>query len=1451
MVLSILLHIPAVQKYTGTYVAQALSQKLGTKVSIGNINLGFLNRIIIDDVDIPEQSGREMLHISRLSTSVNPVELLRGNIRISSAQVFGLRAKLRQKDALSKPNFQFIVDSLSSSEGNESRLDLKINSFVIRHGSISFDRQDIPFRANRFSPYHLDISQLSTDIVLRHITRQNVNAMVKRFSFKEKSGLIVNDLTFSFSASENKARLEAFRLRFPNSTISSDSIIARYSLRNGNIYLPSLQINGNFTAERITPSDFAFLLPQLKSVDTWFRMNSTFTVTDNTLNIKRIHLDTPHSDFNFLSSATIYNINDPSRWRINIDDLSVGDKTLTTVSRLLYFSGINLPAQLTQLKNISLRGHCIVGNNTLYADGNITTNIGKIKFNAHKQNALAKSHIEANDIKVGLLIGDNRFGDASFNADISGRLQDKSTTYVDFKTKVSGISYNGYTYKDITTTGQLRGDRLSAQATIADPGCQAFLTTEIKGLGKAEKKADLKMNIDKIIPRQIGISNKWGDASFRMKLQATVSLGKALMADGIIDGFCMQTNATSYSIDRLTAHISPKHIGIDADFGSINIDGCCQPEEIKNCLMSVVYDKLPQVASIVGSNSTIRTYSGKRIWVNARISDTRWAEKLLGIPIQTNGDIVAKATVDSGIGALDADITVPSFDYNGQSFRNARLVANTHNDTLTTECSIRKILDTGNSLDLHLKSNATGGLLDNVLDFDYHSAMRINGKLRTEMQLGYDNDNKTMLKTEILPSTVTVQDTTWTVSPATVIYNDRKLQVNHFAIAHGQQHIKIDGRMASSPDDSINVALKEVDVNYILNLVNFHSVTFDGKASGTAVVKRTNGTPEASAKLCVDDFRFQDGRMGTLYANVGWNGKESQIDIDAHADDTINGGSTTIIKGYVSPSRNYIDLGITAHDTNIEFLKSFCNSFMGEINAHANGFAQVYGPLSSVNLKGKLVVDGSIGIKPLRTVYTLKSDTIVMQPNEIVFQRALVADDHGGTATVSGGLHHKNLTKLTFDLDIEAHRFLCYDHRDYGSDSFYGTVYGTGSCTITGRPHSIVFDINMKPEAQSFIEYNAASPDAITDRKFLSWVSHEATDSTLQAEHDNGNAIRNVKRGQTKPDDASDMVINFQLDATPDFTLRVLMDKATGDKIALQGNGAIKATYFNKGGFDMYGTYMIEHGTYDLTIQNIIRKQFQFQNGSSIIFGGNPFNSSLNLKAVYPINGVSLADLKIGNSFANNNVRVDCIMNIGGTPEAIKVDFDFDMPTVNNDAKQMVRSIINSEEEMSQQVVYLLAIGRFYTDGKNNSQQEDAQQSQTSLAMQSLLSGTISQQVNSILSSVIKNNNWNFGTNISTGTEGLSNAEYEGILSGSLFTGRLLINGQFGYRDNPNTTSSFIGDFDIKYLLTPSGSVAIKVYNQTNDRYFTKSSLNTQGLGIVLKKDFKNWWSLFKRKRKK
>ena len=62
-----MLNIPSIQQTMSVLVAKELSEVLNTKVVIGRINIGLLNRIIIDDVLLDDQSGQEMLKVTRLS----------------------------------------------------------------------------------------------------------------------------------------------------------------------------------------------------------------------------------------------------------------------------------------------------------------------------------------------------------------------------------------------------------------------------------------------------------------------------------------------------------------------------------------------------------------------------------------------------------------------------------------------------------------------------------------------------------------------------------------------------------------------------------------------------------------------------------------------------------------------------------------------------------------------------------------------------------------------------------------------------------------------------------------------------------------------------------------------------------------------------------------------------------------------------------------------------------------------------------------------------------------------------------------------------------------------------------------------------------------------------------------------------------------------------------------
>ena len=736
-----------------------------------------------------------------------------------------------------------------------------------------------------------------------------------------------------------------------------------------------------------------------------------------------------------------------------------------------------------------------------------------------------------------------------------------------------------------------------------------------------------------------------------------------------------------------------------------------------------------------------------------------------------------------------------------------------------------------------------------MLTWNNLNGKKIYGSLDTETNF-FKKEGHDAAHINVHSSKIFIDGTTWTVQPSDIIYQAKDLTIDHFAITHGDEHIIIGGRATPYLKDSVTTELKNVDIAYFLNLVNFHSVEFSGKATGKANIAAAFGKLAASAKLEVNNFRFEEGRMGTLFADAKWNEKEGQIDIDALAKDTTSNLLTNIltpietkITGYISPKKDYIELNIGANGTRVEFLKTFCSSFIDRADVFANGNIQVAGPLSNINLTGDVTANGSLHLSALNTTFTLKNAHIHAIPNEIHLVNDTVNDRDGHLGIVNGVLYHQHLTKMSYDIHIAANNLLAYDTHSFGDNTFYGTAYATGKCDIRGKSGEVTIDVNATANEGSQIVYNVASPTAITKQEFIHWNDRDSL--IMRALHP-----KEQRQEAPEADIPSDMHINFLVNVTPDATLKLIMDPSSGDYIALNGSGGLRATYYNKGNFDLYGNYLIDHGIYKLTIQNAIKKDFQFIPGGSISFGGDPYAAALKLKAQYTVQGVSLSDLNLGRSFSNNNIRVNCLMDITGTPASPKIDFGLDLPTVNNDAKQMILSLINSEEEMNQQVIYLLAIGRFYMQGNNNAAAETGR-SQTSLAMQSLLSGTVSQQINNVLSNVVNNSNWNFGANISTGDEGWNNAEYEGILSGRLLNNRLLFNGQFGYRDNANATTSFIGDFDLRYLLFPNGNFAIRMYNQTNDRYFTHNSLNTQGIGLILKKDFNNLKDLFRRERNK
>lgn len=1427
----ILLHIPSIQTYIGGCVADALCDKFGTKVKVGRVDLGFINRLILDDSYMQDKNGEQMLRVSRISVKINLLALANGQIEITSAQFFGLHANLYKATPEAKPNFQFVVDALASKDSTKQKtpLDLQINSLIIRNGEISYRVLSRPSRPGKFSADDINARNISAHIIINRITDDSLNVKVKRIAFDERCGFKLKSLSLSAIACRTKTKIENFKLELPATLIQIPSLQASYRMKNGQIEMPTLQFAGSIKAPYISPSDLAVFVPTLTRLNMRPALDIQFNGTGSSLTVKKISINTTDGSLQLVANGGVKNYPANPSWYTNIDQLKAGQQAISNIYAVA--TGKNAPNIIERLGNVQITGYAGGDKKNIASEGKLHTSPGNLTLAFDKRGDKITAHMETVRFDIGSLVNDNKLGHISANLNMHGSSKDNFAA----QGRVYDFDYNGYKYRSLNLNATYRNKRLEGKANIDDPNVQLTAIGTFVNNG-AKPNLQLKANIAHFEPNTLRLTDKWQQTAFAANIACDIKGSDINNADGSIElhNFAMRGPETEYNINNVsvkTGYNNGNHfLDVDSDFGTIDINGHFSYNTIVRSVLNMVAAKLPTIPGL--THKPQREFND--FTLNASLNSTEWMNRLLGIPLEIHRPLNISGEIDDKNEKINLWCDVPSFTFNGNRFSDAFVNVESPSDTLKADIRIKKLADRGKYMALHLNAGASDNHLNTSLSFSNNERHPLKGIINSSTVFAKDEEGVSTAYIDVLPSRATIGDTTWHVAPSSIIYSKNKLQVNSFSVSHDNQMLAINGTATKSENDSLLVTLNDIDVSYVLNLVNFHSVDFLGMASGEArIAGAFSEKPLLSADVIVKDFKFETGRMGTLYANVGYNHEEGNIEINAVAKDEDN--RWTDINGYVSPKHNYIDLAIDAHRTRAEFMESFCGSFMDNVNADINGNVNVVGPLNNINLVGKAVVDGSVRLSALNTTYWMRGDSVTFVPDEIKFKGDTLYDRNGNIGIMTGSIYHKHLTNLSYALKVKAKNLLAYDTHSFGDNTFYGTAYVTGDCDIKGKSGEVVIDIDAVPEKNSILVYNAADQSSIGSTDFITWKDNnvEETDST-DTEHNN------------KVDISTNIRLNFLINCNPNATLKLIMDEKTGDYITLNGDGVLRASYFNKGSFDIYGNYIVDHGVYKLTIQNIIKKDFTFQKGGSISFGGDPYNAALNLKALYVLNSVSLADLNIGRSFSNNNVRVNCLMNITGNPNSPKVDFDLDMPNMSNDIKQMVYSLLNAEEEKNQQVLYLLAVGRFMAQNNNNNATgETPQYSQTSLAMQSFLSGTISQQLNSVLSNVINSSNWNFGANISTGTEGFNNAEYEGMLSGSLLNNRLLFNGQFGYRDNANATTSFIGDFDIKYLLFPNGNLAINVYNKTNDRYFTRNSLNTQGLGIIMKKDFTRISDLF------
>lgn len=1414
-------------------MSSEISKKVGSEVKIEKIEIGLFNRVILYDIKIKDKKGTNIISAKRLSAKIKLRSLVNSPLTIRTIELYGAKINIYKEKETLPYNFNFILDSFSSNKSQtDSPLDLRIKSIILSRASVDYNIKDKPKR-NGFDINHIQINEMDASIKLQIIKSDSFKIRVRNLAFKEKSGFRLRRSYIIADIYKSNFNIPILELETNRSRINLKNIALFFSDKN------ELSGQGNINNTDINLSEANAFFPKLNLPDKKYSIESKFYIKNNVIYSPNLNIYNGH-DANIVLSAQYEN---QKKFRVNIKNLYLAEKELTSIAKLVTKDTV-YNRFIKSTKDVRIRGVVESNYNGLKLQGSLDTQIGNLKYSGHISNkGLFIIKTSTNDFQLGSLISKSDIiGNTAFDLKCKGT---KNAFTV--KADIHKLEANKYNYTNIALNLIKQNKTLLCDLKAEDPNIKSVISAKLNN-AKNKKHIEVDGDIINMNPNTLKLTSKYGDSQISFKTNINILANNLDDACGSIsvNNLIFKTQDSTFNIKEIRLKATPvttgRKINIDGDFGNAEIAGYFNfntlPDEVMSIIRSKSNDNLNY--SLLKSNNTSRRAANYNNFnFHTKIVKPELINLFSGLNIKLGNDNYINGYIDSKNKKLLIEGSLSRLSWKEQELSDLSIYCKGNDNTMRSNIHFAKILKEGKTnveIEAHKGEN---GIDCNIMWKNKNKKEYSGNIIQT---ITFPNKDASIINFNIAQSTVVIEDTIWNISPALISYSNGNFKISDFNLSHAQKHLSLNGNISKQKSDSLKLNLSGIRIRDIMDMVAFDDVEFDGIATGTVTVSDFFGTPAVNTSLKVTDFKFNNAPMGYMNLIGTWNNELKQIDLEANINE--NEGNTDI-KGFINTAQNTIDLHFNAEKTNALFLNKFLPEALQFKQGRTTGKLQLHGKLNAMNLKGtQTLSNATIYIDPLGTTYTMDGNIIELYTDTINFKSFKLIDKYGNQANMTGNVTHKALHDFRYDLNISAERFLAYDRQRNNEYSFWGTAFTTGDIHIHGLPGLFYTEATVQPTENTVFTYNADKPDSPENAQLLTY--HNA-DENQEIDED---SISPNEPNEKVNEKTTDIRLNFTLNLTPEAEVKVIMNEEADNTISTRGTGTVHALFYNKGNFEMFGNYVIQSGTYKMTLQDFIHKDFHFRNGGTVTFNGDPFAGDLNLQAVYTVPSVSLSDLMADGNLRDNSVKVDCVMNFSGSLGQPIVKFDLDMPSVSTDEQQMVRSLIATPEDMNMQIVYLLSFGRFYTYNYA-SQNMSASQSQSALAMNSFLSNTLSSNLNSFLSNFTEESKWTFGTNLATGNDGWNDMDVEGMFTGHLLNNRLILNGNLGYRDRAAYNSNFVGDFSVIYLLNPRGTIQLKAYSESNDRYFTKSTLTTQGGGIIFKRDFTKLKDIFKRSKKK
>jgi len=1447
-----------------------LSRALGTEANVGRVEYRFPARLAFRDIYLEDQQGDTLAFIGEIYAHFSPLALRRNEILFSHVRLQNVVADIHRLPD-STWNYQFLVDAFAARKDDKSEpLKSLIAVRDIRLDSIRLRYEDYHlFLSHAVMDLH-ELSETNLDAEIRELAMQIENQKSKITNHQSpitnhQSPFIVEDMKAHVILNDTMLSVPTLRAQLPQSRMDLSGIEVKFPAGD-TLYLSKsahdISFALRFNEADLVPTDIALFMPQLKGLKRTISLSGGVSGSLDSLAFDELVVRYNNNTFleGNIVAVGLPDLSNPYL-RANLTELHTNAARLQDFLSQLKGQPVHLPQAIHRLGDIHYRGLAEGHLQAMTLHGAFRTALGTITTDGYMKSDSTFEHIDydakvvGRNFRVGHMFAVDKLGSVTLELESEGKV-DHGQINGDVNAHVRNLTYNNYTYSDLDMKGHYAPKQYNGQCAIHDP----HLDASFDGVVNLQDK-DPEINCNLICkhfdsaPLGLAIGDKLR-TSFSLAVDMSGAKADEVSGYLTIDSLFLATGRDSVLMHQLMLLASAdatgsKAITLTTDYLRVQVDGLFRYGDLLPASQALMHYYLPTAVA-----------APKRSWKPVDLSLKADGDRLRDVQRLFNASITLsdhpKMTASVQVAPNEEPLvnflfTAPGIRYKETPVHDLTVALNSVDSidglaltvsaeamemyTKLTSVAFRDTLFTG--LSVHKQAQ--------LYDADQYESRRL-ARLAAQRAGAYGGDlqfithfsqynRKPLIDMHFMPGTLLLRDSVYTLGESHVTYcaADTTVTIRNFAFEGGGQHIYANGLASRRAKDTLAIDLLKLDASYIVPFIlPQQTIMFNGLLTGKASVSGVFSNPKVDTQIHVDSMGLNDCYFG-----------EAEVDLHIadslafHAD--VNRPDRKLVnldgKALFDGSGVW-ELDMITDSVPLAFVNHWTKSVLRDLDGNGTGRVVVGGRKGLVYVLLKCAAqNASLTLPWTGARYTIAEDTIVMDTTAIIFPNVHLTDAEGNHVEVNGRVNHDQFKTFGLDLHVDAHNALVFDNNAPG-EMIQGSVYADGHVDVTGPEDDILVVADAVTTGKSRFRLSLDNVSSAYESAFVHFVDHpedHPTDTVGETDLDNID-IKYVAQVDTTFVRAGRCLLKLNIEVNPLLLFQLVLGERNGDMIQARGSGALSLAYDTEtGDVSLLGTYDLHQGTLSYTVANVIRKEFTIGDGSTIVFSGDATNPQLDVTAKYKVTA-NLRDLfgqdaeQIATS--RSNIPVTTCLHLSGPLNNPILSFSLEFPSSDQAIQQQVSQIINTDEMLMRQVIYLLVFSRFFTPDymANNSSYA------TLNSTYSLISSTVTSQINAWLSKLT--DMLTVGVAIRTDGEGSDRSqEYEAQFQLHPVD-RLVINGNVGYRYNDIANQPFFGDLDVEVFITEDGQWRVKGYTHTVDKYSLRQASTIQGVGFVWKKDF-------------